>query len=167
MKNHKANQLLHIMQVVRHPKIKGRKILPFLAAIFHKKKTGEWMKIHCGIRKKKSAKNLVVFFCCCFFAGGGGGRGTFWIELPPNFRLREFCSSQAPKLFGDPKITRCFLSMHILHTKTTTKIHSEKSELAKVRECFYMSPCLSFSDVQKSQVLKLVCLNSVRFFWRS
>ena len=74
MKNHKANQLLHVMQVVRHPKIKGRKILPFLPAqkCSQTKKTHREKWMRSPPWEKKNSKMLGG----CFW---GEVRNLFWM----------------------------------------------------------------------------------------
>lgn len=95
MKNHKANQLLHVMQVVRHPKIKGRKILPFLPAqkcSQTKKTQGEVNEI--TTLEKKNSKMLEV----CF---SGGRSETFFdlLSFPQKIFRLKFTSvhSKAPE----------------------------------------------------------------------
>ena len=98
MKNHKANQLLHVMQVVRHPKIKGRKILPFLPAQkcsqTKKKHREKWMRSP----PWKKSKTLGG----CFWGEVRNLFLIFWASPKKKIRWKKnyFCSFQSSGKYG-------------------------------------------------------------------
>ena len=147
MKDHKANQLLHIMQVVRHQKSKVAK------SCHSWRHTGEVNEI--TVASGKIAKHVGGVFL-------GEVGNLFWIWASPKFQVERIL------LIPDSEDTRIVMVSIILHTKWT-KNSFGKSELdqSKIGNVFTCHPAPPFCDVQKSQVFVLVGLNSVRPFWRS